>query len=148
MKSHRRTLLWCLAAVAVAGVAIALALAPGSPSAATGAAGADATIKLIIDYNDGCQKVFPALTWKDGMTSLSALEAAKAKPHGIQFEYTGKDDTAFLTQIDDLKNEGGGKDKKNWLYWVNDKMADQGFGVCKLDKGDVVLFKFDVYRDK
>jgi Domain of unknown function (DUF4430) len=106
------------------------------------------TVKVVIDYGDGVQKVFPALEWKEGMTALDALDKAKAPAHGITFKYTGKGDTAFLTQIDDLKNEGGGKDKKNWLFWVNDAMADKSFGAWKLEKGDVVLWKFAVYEGK
>jgi hypothetical protein len=106
------------------------------------------TVKLVIDYGDGVQKVFPALEWKEGMTVLDAMEKAKAPAHGITFKYTGKNETAFLTQIDDLKNEGGGKEKKNWQYWVNEAYADKGFGVRKLDKGDVVLWKLAVFEGK
>jgi hypothetical protein len=106
------------------------------------------TVKLVIDYGDGAQKVFPALEWKDGLTVLEAMDNAKAPAHGITFKYTGKGETAFLTQIDDLKNAGGGKDKKNWQYWVNDTYADKGFGVRKLEQGDVVMWKFAVFDGK
>jgi hypothetical protein len=106
------------------------------------------TVKLVIDYGDGVQKVFPALEWQDGMTVLDAMEKAKAPAHGIMFKYSGKNETAFLTQIDDLKNEGGGKAKKNWQYLVNDAYADKSFGIRKLEKGDVVLWKFTLFEGK
>jgi hypothetical protein len=106
------------------------------------------TVKVVIDYGDGAQKVFPALQWQEGMTVLDAMEKAKAPAHGITFQHTGKGETAFLTQIDDLKNEGGGKAKKNWQYLVNDVYADKGFGVRKLEKGDVVLWRFTVFEAK
>jgi uncharacterized protein DUF4430 len=105
-------------------------------------------VKLVIDYNDGAQKVFPAIAWKDGLTVLDALEEAKTPAHGITFKYNGKGETAFLTQIDDLKNEGGGKEKKNWQYWINSAYADRGFGVRKLSAGDTVVWKFAVFEDK
>jgi Domain of unknown function (DUF4430) len=100
------------------------------------------TVKVVVDYGDGVQKVFPALEWQEGMTVLEAMEKAKTPAHGITFKYTGKGETAFLTQIDDLKNEGGGKAKKNWKYLVNDVYADKSCGVRKLENGDVVLWRF------
>jgi hypothetical protein len=106
------------------------------------------TVKVVIDYGDGAQKVFPALQWQEGMTVLEAMDKAKAPAHGITFQHTGKGETAFLTQIDDLKNEGGGKAKKNWQYLVNDLYADKSFGIRKLEKGDVVLWKFTVFDGK
>jgi hypothetical protein len=106
------------------------------------------TVKVVIDYGDGAQKVFPALEWRDGMTVLDAMEKAKTPAHGITFTYTGKGETAFLTKIDDLKNEGGGKAKKNWQYLVNDAYADKSFGLRKLEKGDVVLWKFTTFEGK
>jgi hypothetical protein len=105
-------------------------------------------VKLVIDYNDGAQKVFPEIAWTDSMTVLDAMEKAKAPAHGITFNYKGKGDTAFLTQIDDLQNEGGGKDKKNWQFWVNGAYADKSFGAWKLKSGDEVLWKFDTYKGK
>jgi hypothetical protein len=105
-------------------------------------------VKVVIDYGDGAQKVFPALEWQEGMTVLEAMEKAKTPAHGITFKYTGKGETAFLTQIDDLMNEGGGKAKKNWQYLVNDAYADKSFGVRKLERGDVVLWKFTLFEGK
>jgi hypothetical protein len=114
---------------------------PASEQAAT-------TVQLTIDYNDGCQKRFTAIEWVEGMTVLDAMQKAKNAPHGITFEFTGSGETAFLTQIDDLKNEGGGKEKKNWQYWVSGSYADKSFGAWKLNSGDCVLWKFDTYRGK
>jgi hypothetical protein len=104
------------------------------------------TVKLIIDYNDGAQKVFPAILWKNDMTVHDAMNQAQVNPHGIKFEAKGSGATAFLTQIDDLKNEGGGADKKNWLYRVNGKLAEKGFGAFVLNAGDEVVWKFDILK--
>lgn len=103
------------------------------------------TVRLIIDYNDGVEKHFTAVPWKKGMTVLDAMKFAKHCAHGIAFEYKGRGETALLTRIDDLANEGGGPGKKNWIYRVNDKLANKSFGVFELNASDVVLWKFTTY---
>jgi hypothetical protein len=128
------------------GLAVSMLPAPGNRYAR--AEEKPNTVRLVVDYGDGAQKVFPALPWQEGMTVLDAMEKAKAPAHGITFQHTGKGETAFLTQIDDLKNEGGGKSKKNWQYLVNDAYADKSFGIRKLEKGDVILWKFTVFEGK
>jgi len=102
------------------------------------------TVALVIDYADGVQKHFPQMRWKDGMTVLDLLEAAQKHPRGIRFEYRGRGATAFLLQIDDLKNEGRGR---NWVYRVNGKLADRSFAVQKLEARDRVVWEFGEYRE-
>jgi hypothetical protein len=101
------------------------------------------TVRLIIDYGDGVQKHFTQLRWQNGMTVLDALEAAQKHPRGIEVKYRGKGATAFLTQIDDLENQGRGR---NWVYRVNGKLADRSFARFTLKSGDTVLWKFGQYR--
>jgi hypothetical protein len=100
-------------------------------------------IRLIVDYGDGVQKHFTALPWKDGMTVLDAMKAAQEHRRGIKLQYRGSGATAFLTQIDDVKNEGA---DRNWVYRVNDQLADRSFGVFQLKAGDTVLWKFEKGR--
>lgn len=103
---------------------------------------ASATIPLVIDYRDGVEKHFTAIAWKEGLTVLDALSAAKASPHGITFASTGSGETTFITQIDDLKNEGARGGKRNWTYEVNDKLADRSAAVYGLKAGDRVRWSF------
>jgi hypothetical protein len=98
------------------------------------------TVRLTIDYGDGVQKVFPALDWSEKLTVLGALEAANKHPRGIKFTHQGSGETAFVTAIDDQKNEGRGA--RNWTYSVNDKRADQSCGACVLKAGDAVVWRF------
>ena len=100
-------------------------------------------IRLIIDYGDGVQKHFTALSWKKGMTGLDALNQAKQHPRGIRFSYRGKGARGFLTAIDGLKNEGQGK---NWIYHINGKLGNRSFAIQQLSKGDVTLWKFGQYK--
>ena len=101
------------------------------------------TVTLVIDYGDGVQKHFSNIVWKGGWTVLNVLESAKRHPRGIQFSYRGKGATAFLTQIDDLKNEGRGK---NWIYHVNGEVAKRSFAIFQVKPSDKVLWKFGEYR--
>ncbi len=101
------------------------------------------TVQLIIDYGDGVQKHFTALEWKDGMTVLDALEAAQKHPRGIKFVYRGKGETAFLTQIDELENEGRGR---NWVYRVNGELAKKSFAILTVKAADTILWTFGEYR--
>ena len=115
-----------------------------STIAATGYARADdATITLVVDYADGVEKRFTKIQWAKDMTVLDAMSQAKKHPRGIDFKFKGKGATAFLTQIDNLKNEGKGS---NWIYRVNDKLGDRSFAIHVLKESDTVLWKFGKYR--
>jgi hypothetical protein len=102
-----------------------------------------AAVRLAIDYGDGVEKHFTSLAWREGMTVLDAMKAAQEHPRGIEFQFRGSGATAFLTQIDDVKNEGAGR---NWIYRVNGDLAERGFAVQKLAAGDTVLWKFEKSR--
>jgi Domain of unknown function (DUF4430) len=101
------------------------------------------TVELAVDYGDGVQKVFRALEWKEGLTVLGALEQAARHPRGIKFERRGTGATAFVTSIDDQKNEGAGR---NWTYEVNGKRPDKSCGVWVLRAGDTVLWQYALSR--
>jgi len=97
------------------------------------------SVRLTIDYGDGVHKVFTALPWKAELTVLGALEAAAKHPRGIKFTHRGSGTSAFVTAIDDVKNEGRGR---NWTYLVGDKRADKSAGVWQLKAGDAVVWRF------
>jgi hypothetical protein len=101
------------------------------------------TIRLVVDYGDGAQVHWTALSWREGMTVLDALAAAAKHPHPITFETRGTGASTLVTRIGDLKNEGTGR---NWLYSVNGKLANVGAGAYQLKAGDAVLWEFKVYR--
>lgn len=101
------------------------------------------TVKLVVDYGDGVAKHFSALPWKSGLTVADCLRLAAAHRHGIQFESKGAGATLMVTRIDDLTNEGRGK---NWVYRVNEKLGEASCAIHELRQGDSVLWKFEVYR--
>ena len=101
-------------------------------------------VQLTIDYGDGVQKVFHPLAWKEGLTVLAALESASKHPRGIKLTVRGAGATAFVTAIDEQKNEGAGR---NWTYRVNDKRANKSCGVWVLKTGDSVLWRFGEDND-
>jgi hypothetical protein len=101
------------------------------------------TVRLIIDYGDGVQKHFTALEWKDGMTVLDAMKEAQKHPRGMKFVHRGKGETAFLTRIDELENEGRGR---NWMYRVNGELAKKSFAILTVKAADTILWTFGEYR--
>lgn len=106
------------------------------------------TVQVTVDYNDGVQKQI-VLPFKNGMTVFDAMTAAQNNPHAFTFRYNGTGGPPknyFLTQIDDVRNQGGGTSAKNWVFWVNKVFSDQGFGVCKIGAGDQIVWKFDVFH--
>jgi hypothetical protein len=112
------------------------------------AAGADDTVRLIVDYGDGASKTVANLHWAKGNTILDAMKAATPRPHGISFSYTGSGDSAVLTKIDDVQNEGGGAGKKNWQYWGNGTYGDRSFAVSELQAQDTIVWRFTTEQGK
>jgi len=104
------------------------------------------TVQLIIDYGDGVEKHYTAVPHKEKMTVLEVMEFAKAHKRGTAFESKGKGETALLTKLDDVSNQGTGKEKLNWIFHVNGKMSDKGFAVYELKAGDVVTWRFQTYK--
>ena len=107
-----------------------------------------ATVRLVVDYGDGVVKTITGLPWAKGSTVLDVMNAAKDRPHGISFSYTGSGASALLTRIDDVANEGGAAAKKNWQLWVNTSYADRSFGVYEVQPLDVVFWRFATQAGK
>jgi Domain of unknown function (DUF4430) len=101
------------------------------------------TVELVVDFGDGAQHRLADLPWRDEMTVLDVMQQAQKHPHGVTFGKRGSGTTALITQIDDVKNEGSGK---NWIYSVNGKPATVGVGAYQLKPRDAVLWEFKVYE--
>lgn len=108
-----------------------------------GAAAAQ-TVRLTIDYGNGATKQFADLPWSQGATVLGAMNAAKARPPGLAFAYSGSGTYAFLTTIDGLANEGTGAGRKNWQFLVNGTYANRGFAVYQLKPEDEITWRFAI----
>jgi hypothetical protein len=102
-------------------------------------------VQLTIDYDDGAEKRV-AIAWQEGMTVLDAMAKAKAHPRGFAYDQQGEGKNAMIVQIDDLVNQKGRQDARNWLYYVNGELAQRGCGDWVLKPGDVVLWKFGTYN--
>lgn len=101
-------------------------------------------VVLTVDYGDGAQKKYNAIPWQTDMTVLKVMQWADKHPHGIDFVSRGEGATAMLIQIDDLKNRGG--ESKNWIFRVNDKLADRSCGIFPVKEGDRILWRFERYQ--
>jgi hypothetical protein len=128
----RRRLLLTMMSLAMVGTALPLAAHEPAPTG----------LRLVIDYGDGVQTHFTNLKWRSGMAVLDALAAAQAHSHGVTHATKGSGETAMVTKIGDLKNEGAGK---NWIFYVNSKPGEASAAVSAVKAGDVILWKFERY---
>ncbi len=102
------------------------------------------TVEMVVDYGDGAELHLTAIAYRAGMTALDAVQAADAHPHGVKFKLRGTGTTAFVTQIGDAKNEGGGLKNRNWIYTVDGEQPEVGIGSFELKPQSVILWKFGV----
>lgn len=105
-----------------------------------------ATVRLVIHYGDGVEKHFTSVPWKSGFTVLDALAWADNHPRGIELRRSGSGERTMITGIDDLSNEGGGAQSRNWVFHVNGKVATQGSGLYQLQAGDDVVWRFEIFK--
>jgi len=124
-------------------VLAAIALLVAAPGwGKTAGAGAENTVRLIVDYGDGVAKTVANLSWSKGITVLDTMKEAATRPHGISFSAAGSGDGAMLVKIDDVANGGAGAGKKNWQYWVNGQYGDRSFAIFELQAQDTVVWRY------
>ncbi len=114
------------------------------PTADTANAAAAQVVRLTIDFGDGAEKRFTAIAIREGMSVLDVLEAAKAHPHGITFAWRGSGAMTLITKIDDVANQESAAGAKNWLFFVNQKLANRGCGAASVKAGDSILWRYQV----
>ena len=100
------------------------------------------TVHLVVDYGDGAMKIINDIPWTQGLTVLDVMNAAKMRPHGITFEFSGSGSSALLTKIDDLTSQSSGAGRKNWQFWINAAYGNRSFGVYEVQPQDTVLWRF------
>jgi Domain of unknown function (DUF4430) len=105
-----------------------------SPAAPTGQ-----TVTLAIRFADGNER-HDYVAWRADMTVEDLLSAASRLPKGVQFAQQGSGESALLTEINGIANQGSGA--RNWTYSVNGQEADRSFAIYKLQPGDHVLWTF------
>lgn len=102
------------------------------------------SVELVIDYGEDVQKVYGLVPWKPDMTVQDVLNHARGlpAPRGLAYQSNGTGERAFLTSIDGLANEGGGAERKNWIFEVNGVMGQSSFGVARVQAGDKIGWRF------
>jgi hypothetical protein len=96
-------------------------------------------VSLAIEFGDS-RREYGSIAWREGMTVRDALVAAGDRPAGTKFAEQGSGESAFLTEIDSVRNEGAGG--RNWTFAVNGEFADRSFAIYPLQAGDKVLWTF------
>jgi hypothetical protein len=119
-----------------------------TPDSQTKSQAKEITFSLVIDFGNGKKKEFEKLIGHEGITVLEAMQIAGKDAQGLELSTTrnATGRSAFVEQIDDIKNEGGGENVKNWMYKINGKKGQVSAGVQQLKQGDQVLWKFGPYE--
>jgi hypothetical protein len=76
----------------------------------------------------------------EGVTSIADIMSKLKKEGKIDFNeknYAGMG--KFINEINGIKNSG----EKNWIYYVNNKKATIGVSNYKINKGDVISWKYE-----
>lgn len=101
-------------------------------------------VTLVIEQGEDT-RTFADIPWSPGMTVLQVMDAAEDNEVGLAFDYTGRGETAILSAIDGVENQGAGRDAKNWLYWVEGRFATKSFAVAEVRPGETVTWRFAPY---
>jgi Domain of unknown function (DUF4430) len=101
-------------------------------------------IKLTIDTGDPKVTTVKVPYAGEKMTIRDLLQAAQ--PQGITAVYQGEGEGAMLQSLQGVGNEGGGKDAKNWIFYVNGKQATVSSAVYSLQPGDAIIWRFEKYE--
>jgi hypothetical protein len=105
---------------------------------------ASGTVDLMIDFRDR-DDIMVAIPCSADSTVLSIMQRAQ-NIGDLKFTSRGSADTAFLTAINGIKNEGGGGD--NWVFRVNGKLGDRSIGTFPVNPQDEILWRFGVYNQE
>lgn len=116
-------------------------------------------VRLVIDFQDGTQVVYPRLSLiglqtegqhepKDA-TVLDVLGLAEkvGGARALVFESTGTGEMTLITGLAGVKNQGAGRDARNWQFWVNDEFSKRGVGAAVVKPGDRVTWAFMTWSD-
>jgi hypothetical protein len=122
----------------------ALSACVDADETAEAARASEQVVRLIVDYGDGVEKHFTRLGWRDGATVWDVLQDAARHPRGIQVRHRGNGATTLIIAIDEAGNEPG--TGRNWIYRVNDRVGERSAGICPVQAGDTILWRFETYR--
>ena len=94
------------------------------------------TVTLAILHDDNRTELGD-LAWAEEMTVLDAMEQAREE-ETLSFTSHGEGAETLITEINEVDNEGGGG--RNWMFYVNDRLADRSCAVLELEPGDAILW--------
>ncbi len=114
-----------------------------APQAAGADTHPDQTARLVIRLTPDQGPIEIELPATSEMTVLGLMKRAQ-QDGTLEFEYRGSGETAFVTSIQGLANQGAGGN--NWIYRVNGKLGDRSIGVARIAAGDEVTWEFGAYQ--
>jgi len=104
---------------------------------------AEQSANLVIDFGDGRVLTYPNENFEYGETAFGFTERISGE-NNLNFayeEYAGLG--VLVSEIGDKKN---GEEEKYWQYWTDGVSPEVGAGNYKIQKGDVIEWKFLKYQ--
>ena len=114
----------------------------GPSGSAAGSSTAAGTVQLEIDFRGKRANISVDVPCSLDSTVFQIMERAR-NMGDLEFESTGSDDSAFISSIGGIENEGRSGD--NWVFRVNDELGDRGCGVIAVNKSDHILWVLGKY---
>lgn len=111
------------------------------------------TANLFVDwggeFHDTAWQACDSLPITPGQSTVFDLlqEAGSSCNPSITFTYQGSGQSAYLTGIDGVINNQGGNGYY-WVYFVNGKEPDIGFGAYALQAGDSVAWDYKHFSSR
>ena len=102
-------------------------------------------VYLFVDYADlrpESRVLVIEVPYRTGMTVLDAMNTAKSNDK-LDFDYSGKGETAFIKSIGGVSNQGAAKN--NWIFYVNQELAKRSSGAFELQPGDLIEWRLGGY---
>ncbi len=78
---------------------------------------------------------------------LDIMDQLKSE-NKINFETKDYNHLAFVVSINNIKNQGNGKDKKNWIYSVNGKLVPMSANQYIIKENSKIQWCFLVWEDR
>lgn len=96
-------------------------------------------ITMSIEFQGRQDDLEFVLIFESGASVFEVLQ--KAQENGLlEFKNSGRGETAFVNSINGVDNERAAG--SNWLFFVNNELANSGSDVIKLKDGDRVTWRF------
>ena len=93
---------------------------------------------MVVDFNGRSENLTETVAGVEGDTVFDMIDRT------LTVVSRGNGKNVFVQSLNGVENEGAGGD--NWVYFVDDQLADRGCGDWRLTAGQQVRWRFGAYN--